>query len=251
MIKHIEIVNEWGKTLRGYLDMPDNFKGELVVMFHGFTGNKSEHANHFHNFSKILSTNGFASLRMDFSGNGESDGEFSEFTMDTMMSEAKQIVEYAFAVSKVKKVVLLGFSMGGAVAGMLSGFYGNRISKVVLWSAAANICEKIRQCFDNGEKLENGNSLHGYFELSKEMYDSTFKYDTYKDISNFTNPVLIIHGRADKAVEYLYSMKYSVSYYNSVAHIIDGCGHGYDKVSERDELYKKSIDFLLKDYKIK
>ena len=47
MVKHIELINKQGMTLRGYLDYPDNFNGEIVVMYHGFTGNKTEHAKHF------------------------------------------------------------------------------------------------------------------------------------------------------------------------------------------------------------
>ncbi len=157
MIRHIELVNEWGKSLRGYLDLPDNFNGEIVVMFHGFTGNKSEHAYHFRNISRLISKEGFASLRMDFSGNGESDGEFRDFTFDTMYSEAMQIIDFAFNYPNVKKVSLLGFSMGGGVATIMAQVYGNRLSKLILWSAAGNIIEHIKLHFENGVPLENGN----------------------------------------------------------------------------------------------
>lgn len=250
MIKAIELTNATGKIIRGLYDLPDNFNGEIVVMYHGFTGNKAEHACHFRNFSRILSIEGFASLRFDFSGNGESDGEFKDFTMDTMMSEAQQILDYAFNLKNVKKVNLLGYSMGGAVCSMLSAIYQNKINKILLWSPAGNITEIIRNCFDGGEKLENGNSLYGYFEMSKEMYDSTYKYNEFLNIEKYTNPVLLIHGRCDKAVNYLYSMKYSVTYYNAIVHIINGAGHGYDKVSERDELYSQSLKFFKKEYTI-
>lgn len=251
MVKHIELVNKDGKTLRGYLDLPSNFNGELVVFYHGYTGNKSEHANHFRNFSRILSKNGFASLRMDFSGNGESDGEFYEFTMDTLMSDAKIMYEFAKKYEGVKKVDLLGFSMGGGVATMMSSIYGNEINKLVLWSAAGTICEHIRISFENGIKLDNGNVIiAGNFELSKEMFDSTYKYDPFKGIEKYTNPVILIHGRNDLAVDYLTSMHYSVTYPNALVHIIDGAGHGYDKLAEGKELYQKSLEFLLNDYKI-
>lgn len=247
MIKHIELVNEWGKTLRGYLDLPDNFNGEIVVMFHGFTGNKSEHAYHFRKISRLISKEGFASLRMDFSGNGESDGEFRDFTFDTMYSEAMQIIDFAFNYPNVKKVSLLGFSMGGGVATIMAQVYGNRLSKLILWSAAGNIIEHIKLHFENGVPLENGNRLTaGYFELSKEMYDSVCsgKYQPMENLERFTNPVLLIHGRADKSVSYLISMRYALKFYNSLVHIVNGSGHGYDKISERDELYTKTIDFL-------
>lgn len=244
MIKHIELVNKWGKTLRGYLDYPENCNGEIIIFFHGFTGNKTEHAHHFRNLSRLLSAEGYASMRLDFSGNGESDGEFKDFTMDTMMSEACQMVDYAFNIEGIKKVSILGFSMGGGVASMITAIYGNKINKAILWSAAANICEHIKLYYENGTKLENGNSLHGYWELSKEMYESCDRYDTTKGIEKFTNPVLLCHGNKDKAIDYMYSMKYAELYPNAFVHIINNAGHGYDVIAERDELYKKTIDFL-------
>ncbi len=247
MIKHVEIVNKTGNILRGYLDMPENFNGDLVVMFHGFTGNKTEHAKHFLNFSRIISKYGFASLRMDFYGNGESDGEFKDFTMDTLMSDAEIIINSAFNVPNVKKITLLGFSMGGAVTTCMTSRYGNKISKAILWSAAANINELIRYKFENNPKLENGNVMFGTFELSQEMYDSLDKYDPLEGLDKFTNPVLLVHGRNDKSVNYLYSPRISVLYHNSRLHIIDGAGHGYDAINERDDLYKVSLEFLLEN----
>ena len=41
MIKHVELTNRNGKVLRGYMDMPENFNGELIIFYHGFTGNKT------------------------------------------------------------------------------------------------------------------------------------------------------------------------------------------------------------------
>ena len=129
MIKHVELTNRNGKVLRGYMDMPENFNGELIIFYHGFTGNKTEYAKHFLNFSRIISKYGFASLRLDFSGNGESDGDFPDFTMDTLMQEAEEMIESSFKIPGVKKLSLLGFSMGGGVACYMSGKYGNKISK--------------------------------------------------------------------------------------------------------------------------
>lgn len=244
MIKHVEIVNKNGNVLRGYLDYPENFNGELIVYFHGFTGNKTEHAKHFLNFSRIISKYGYASLRMDFYGNGESDGDFKDFTMDTLISDAQIIINSAFNLNGVKKVSLLGFSMGGGVATYMSGKYGNRISKLILWSAAVNINDIIKRRFDASVKLENGNAMHSTFEISTEMYDSLYKYDMLEGITNFTNPVMLIHGRRDQAVDYLYSARTSVLYPNSRLHYINTAGHGYDAIEERDELYAKTLEFL-------
>lgn len=246
MIKHIELTNKEGKILRGYLDYPENMNGELVIYFHGFTGNKSEHAKHFVNFSRLISKEGYASLRLDFSGNGESDGEFYDFTMDTLISDAKLIIEYALTIQGVKKYTLLGFSMGGAVATYMSSIYKDKISKLILWSPATNICELIQKHYQNQVKAEEG-KVPGTFEISKKMEESTYHYDITENAHLFTNPVLIINGKKDLSVNYMYAVRLSVIFHNTRLHLVNESGHGYDKNEQRDELYNISKSFLLEN----
>ncbi|HOR18055.1 MAG TPA: alpha/beta hydrolase [Bacilli bacterium] len=244
MLKHIEITNKEGRILRGYLTLPEEFNGDLVLMYHGFTGNKTEHAGHFRNLSRLLAAEKIASLRMDFSGNGESDGEFSDFTFDTLIAEANLMLDYAKTISDVKRVMLLGFSMGGAVAAMVAAKRYQEIDKMVLWSPAGNILEKIKKAFESGIKLENGNVMMGTFELSKAMVESVNRYDVYQGIENFKKPVLIIHGRKDLAVNYLISAIYSVRFFNSHLFYLNEAGHGYDSLTDREELYQRTLEFL-------
>ncbi|HPL55723.1 MAG TPA: alpha/beta hydrolase [Bacilli bacterium] len=244
MLKHIEITNKEGRILRGYLTLPEEFNGDLVLMYHGFTGNKTEHAGHFRNLSRLLAAEKIASLRMDFSGNGESDGEFSDFTFDTLIAEANLMLDYAKTISNVKRVMLLGFSMGGAVAAMVAAKRYQEIDKMVLWSPAGNILEKIKKAFESGIKLENGNVMMGTFELSKAMVESVNRYDVYQGIENFKKPVLIIHGRKDLAVNYLISAIYSVRFFNSHLFYLNEAGHGYDSLADREELYQRTLEFL-------
>lgn len=244
MLKHIEITNKEGRILRGYLTLPEEFNGDLVLMYHGFTGNKTEHAGHFRNLSRLLAAEKIASLRMDFSGNGESDGEFSDFTFDTLIAEANLMLDYAKTISNVKRVMLLGFSMGGAVAAMVAAKRYQEIDKMVLWSPAGNILEKIKKAFESGIKLENGNVMMGTFELSKAMVESVNRYDVYQGIENFKKPVLIIHGRKDLAVNYLISAIYSVRFFNSHLFYLNEAGHGYDSLTDREELYQRTLEFL-------
>ncbi len=244
MVKHIEIVNKDGKTLRGYYDEPVNFNGDVVVMFHGFTGNKTEHACHFRNMSRILSENGIGSLRLDFSGNGESDGDFNDFTYDTALAEALQIVEYAEKLEGFKRLILLGFSMGGAFAAQIASMIKTRCHKLVLWSPAGNIDVLIRNCFEKSPKLENGNAQYGNFELSKEMYESCNRWHPFENLGDYENKVLIIHGRSDQSVPCLYSARYAVSFKNSHLYYIDGARHGYDAIEHREKLYNLTLEFL-------
>lgn len=244
MNKHIELINKDGRVLRGYLNEPSNFNGELIVMFHGYTGHKTEHNGHFRTLTRMLDPLGIATLRLDFSGNGESDGEFLDFTFDTLVSDAQVMVDFALNYEGVKKVDLLGFSMGGAVAGMMASRYLDKINKVVLWSPAGNIISLIKNRYENYPKDENENGINSCYSLSKAMYESLNNYDVFSGLENYKGKVFIIQGNKDLSVPYMIAMKYAVSFPDAFVHLVDGSGHGYDKLEHMQELYNKTIDFL-------
>lgn len=244
MLKHIEIITRENKVLRGYLTMPKPFNGLIVLMYHGFTGNKTEHGGHFRDFARLLETNNIASLRMDFSGNGESDGDFMEFTFDTLTNEANLLLDYVLKIEGVKEVSLLGYSMGGAVAAMVASERSQEVDKLILWSPAGNILDIIRNVYEKSPKLENGNADYGNFELSKEMYESVLKYKMYDRLDRFNKKVLIVHGKKDLAVNPMYGEKYNNEFSDSKIHFIDTAGHGYDRREEKLELFNESLKYL-------
>ncbi|HHU55196.1 MAG TPA: alpha/beta hydrolase [Acholeplasmataceae bacterium] len=239
MIKHVEIINKKGKVLRGYLDHPEGAE-KIVVMFHGYTGNKTEHNGHFRSLSRDLSAEKIASLRMDYSCNGESDGEFSEFLFNDALDDALLMLDYAF--SKFQNVIVLGFSMGGLIATLLCN--KRPISKLLLWSPASDLYTKLRKRFDEANKLDDGSMYIPGFIITESLVESMKGYDPFKEAEKFTNPVMIIHGREDLAVNYLTSVKYGSYFQNANLHLIDKCGHGYDRYHEKVELFSKSLNFI-------
>lgn len=239
MIRHVEIINKKGRTLRGYLDYPEG-STKIVVMFHGYTGNKTEHNGNFRSLSRLLNKENIASLRMDYSCNGESDGEFSEFLFNDALDDAILMLDYAFCL--FNKVYVLGYSMGGLIASLICN--KRPIDKLLLWSPAGDLYTKLKNRFDEAPKLEDGNMYIPGFIISESLINSMAGYDPFGEAAKFTKPVFIIHGREDKAVDYLTSVKYASCYVNSNLHIIDKAGHGYDRYDETKELFGKSINFL-------
>lgn len=243
MIKHVEIENKDGFILRGYMHLPENAK-RIVCMFHGFTGNKTEHNGHFRNLSRLLEKQGVASIRMDYHGNGESDGEFYDFNFNDALDDAKRIIAYAKSVEGIEEVCLLGFSFGGGVASLVAN--DENCEKLVLISAAANMPELSRKRYDNALKLENGNVYFSGFEMSEDFVKSIENKEMYSNCKNFTKDVLVIQAKNDLSVPYLFGVKYAVSYKNARLHIVKNSGHGYDSIENRDELYSKCLEFLTK-----
>lgn len=238
-------LNSNGYILRGFFSTPDNEKFDnVVVMFHGFTGHKNEHAYLFKQLTKTLVNENIATLRYDFRGSGDSDGEFTEYTFFTELEDAEKIIKEAYELNNYKPIYVLGFSMGGAVSTRISLKLQDYIKKMVLLAPAGNIPELIHNRFLVREMNEDGNiDMGGYF--MNIAIDKAFDgYDMYKDIETFTKPVLIIQGTADQAVNPTYSRKYHDLYPDSRYILVEGSEHGFPKVEYRQIIKENVIKFL-------
>src|SRR5690554_6935674 len=138
MQKAIELTVK-GKTLRGMYHRPDQEgKYPTVILFHGFTGDKLEPHRIFLKLSRRLAAGRTAMLRFDFSGSGESDGDFEEMTFSSEVREAEAIVDYAQSLPTTdgENLGVVGLSLGGAVAATLAGRRPEALRALVLWAAA-------------------------------------------------------------------------------------------------------------------
>src|SRR5574344_362483 len=69
-------------NLSAVIETPDIKTGQkipMVIICHGFCGNKNEPLHKA--LSDSLLSKGIASIRFDFNGHGESDGDFQEMTV--------------------------------------------------------------------------------------------------------------------------------------------------------------------------
>lgn len=235
-------VNQY--TLRGLFSYPNETFKNIVVMFHGFTGHKNENGYLFKQLTETLVERGYATLRYDFMGNGESDGDFTDYTFFTEIDDGIAIVKEAFALNKEKPIILLGFSMGGAIASRVSLLVKDYIDKLILLSPAGNIPEIIRSKFAMQQPDENGNIDMGGYYMNIAMKDTLEGYDMYQGIETFEKPVLIMQGGEDTSVPPMYSRKYHELYPNSEYNIVEGSQHCYTKVEYRRLVHQKVTEFL-------
>ena len=95
MIKQVELTNRSGHVLRGIVDIPDEgSRFPAIVNVHGFTGNKSGYKNSYTQTARFLAKHGFASVRFDLFGNGESDGEFEDMTFTGILEDIEDIINW-------------------------------------------------------------------------------------------------------------------------------------------------------------
>lgn len=251
MQKAVEIQSK-NLTLRGMLHIPDGTVGKvpIVCIFHGFTGNKMEPHFIFVKLSRMLEAKGIASVRFDFGGSGESDGDFIDMTLSKELGEAKDILDYAKSLNFVDKnrIGVLGLSMGGAVASMLAGERKEDVQSLCLWAPAGNMGELVLR----GRTEEDINSMRnlGYCDiggllLGKDFLDDVISLDIFSKSAAYDKNVLLLHGDKDQAVPISTSERYLEIYETrAVLHVIAGGDHTFNRRSWEEEVLDYTIGFF-------
>jgi alpha/beta superfamily hydrolase len=252
MQKSVEIKSR-SLTLRGMLHIPENINGKVpvVIIFHGFCGFKMGPHFIFVKLSRLLESLGIASIRVDFAGSGESDGNFIDMTMSTELQDANNILNYVKTLDFIdhEKIGILGLSMGGAIASILAGERKDEISSLCLWAPAGNMDEVILSEHYIGEYY-NKYIEKGYFDveglsLSPDFVKDAKELKIYDRASDYNKKSLIIHGDEDDVVPVSASEKYAEIYgESSRVKIISGANHTFDKKEWEEEVIKETVKFL-------
>lgn len=255
MQKAVEITYS-GRTLRGMMHIPDNSNGKvpMVAIFHGFTGNKMEPHFIFVKLSRALEKAGIGSVRFDFYGSGESDGDFSEMTFSGELEDARQILNFIKQqpTTDLNRIGVLGLSMGGAIAGVLANEYKDDVKALVLWAPAFNIPEAMTNRENNrfGDTMEKYGFVDiGGLALSKNFVEDIIRLNIFELSKGYKNNVLIVHGTNDTVVEYKVSDRILNEVYGSNARrvTIENADHTFNNLEWEKTAINESVEFFKKE----
>ena len=191
------------EQLAGYLDLPIDEKPHNFALFaHCFTCSKN--LKSIGNISKALTQEGIGVLRFDFTGLGESEGDFS----DTDFSGNVEDLEAAANFLKQNyqaPTLIIGHSLGGAAALLAA----SRIDfiKAVVTIGAPSEPKHVKHLFqDSMEEIEkNGKAkvlLDGRpFTIKKSFVDDLLNHSLLEKVSGLRKSLLIFHSPQDITVD--------------------------------------------------
>lgn len=223
------------KNARGLNLVGDFYSADsdaIVIMSHGFTGDKSEWGR-FDKTAEALNKQDYNVLNFDFSGSGESDDD--SLSVDKQVDDLQSAIKYA-QNRGLNEIGLLGLSLGGLISLKV---YDERIKTMVLW---APVTDKIRYSWRQRYSPEQLQELEerGYIAkirdkgirrkiiIDKQMLKDREGVDQKSLSSKIKCPVLIIHGDEDDRVP-LQDSKNAMKYLpkNSKLEIIAGADHDF------------------------
>lgn len=107
----VELPGHGGHTLSARLDRPEGEVRGCALFAHCFTCSKDFHV--VREIGKALTAEGIALLRFDFTGLGQSEGEFAETSFTTNLEDLVLAAEWLEANHAAPRI-LVGHSLGGA-----------------------------------------------------------------------------------------------------------------------------------------
>jgi len=235
--------------LRGAFHRPSgNGPFPVVIFFHGFTGTRVEPHRIFVKMSRMLEAEGIASLRFDFYGNGESDGDFEQVTVKGELKDAFAAREFLKGVDCVNQdnLAILGFSLGGMVGALYAGQYGS-FRGACLWAPVADahplwmsgLTSTALKSLERRGWVDKSGS-----KVSRKFIEGLKGLDPVSSLAEAGTPVIVVHGAQDTAVPVKHGKAYCSACENSEYFEIAQSDHCFNSVAAENRALEKSLKWL-------
>ncbi|GAE25481.1 peptidase S15 [Halalkalibacter wakoensis JCM 9140] len=245
-------------TLAAVLHKPEDHQqpSPTIIFVHGFVGSKVGEHRMFVKAANYFSNKGFVCFRFDFSGCGESEGDYKDVTISNQINELKSAIEYVSQLQEVDRnnIIIIGHSLGGALTA-LTAYQFPFIKHVILWAPVANPYQDITSI--TGMEAEQIAHKHGYYDyrgflLSHSFFEDLKKHHPLKSIQRFPGTVYLVHGANDQDIPshsskaYIQSLSESGYDQEREYSLINGAGHTFSNTSWEQELFKRSYQWIQK-----
>jgi len=247
----VEFVNRSGQRLRGMIHEvrpPEGGPAPGVVFFHGFTGDRMESHWIFVKCSRALARAGIASLRFDFFGSGESDGEFREASIDSEMADGEDAVDFFRRERGIDpdRLGLVGLSLGGAVAALVAARVQPRA--LVLWAAVARL-PHLRTLADAfARPLSGQEGVHEYagHVVAERFLEADGRLDPLEGVACFDGPTLIVHPEHDEYLDLSHPEDYLHASAAGVKDkvIVRGADHTFTSVGWESQVIGRTVTWF-------
>ncbi|WP_421874830.1 alpha/beta fold hydrolase [Marinoscillum sp.] len=198
----ISFDNNEGKKLSGIIDFPLIGQPKCYAIFaHCFTCSKNLKA--VDNIAAALTQTGIAVLRFDFTGLGQSEGDFEETNFSSNLSDLKDAYDFLSKNFQPPKI-MIGHSLGGAAVLHVSSKL-QEVQAVVTIGAPADP-EHVKRLFkDSQQSIEDAGvaevNIGGRpFKIKKQLLDDLSEKNSKEVIHELDRALLILHSPQDNIV---------------------------------------------------
>jgi len=195
----VSFKSELGHHLAARLDSPETNPVAFAIFAHCFTCSKS--LNAVRNISNALTSKGIAVLQFDFTGLGESGGDFSDSNFSSNLSDLTAAAAY-LSVNYQAPALLIGHSLGGTAVLSVAGSLPS-VKAIVTIGAPADPEHVLLNFNSSMEEIYNAGkaevALGGRTFTIKQQFIEDVRAQ-HLDLSMLNKALLILHSPRDETV---------------------------------------------------
>jgi len=191
-----------GMRLAARLDTPDDrAPGAYALFAHCFTCNKNYKA--MAHISRALADAGIAVLRFDFTGLGESEGDFADTDFSSNVTDLVAAAEFLDGEFEAPKI-LIGHSLGGAAV-LQAAAHIPSSAAVVTVAAPSETAHLAQRLASTQEMIEARGEAEitiagRAFTIKKQLLDDLERTHMQETIRNLNRALLIFHSPGDQTI---------------------------------------------------
>ncbi|WNB18348.1 bifunctional alpha/beta hydrolase/OsmC family protein [Marivirga arenosa] len=180
----------------------DDFPHNYIVFAHCFTCNKN--LNAVRNIILGLTKKGFAVLSFDFTGLGQSDGDFADTNFSSNIEDIVLASEY-LEKEYSSPTMLVGHSLGGAAV-LIAAAKIDSVKAIATIGAPAQ-ADHVLHLIENKKEeiIESGGAKVNIggrsFKIKKQFLDDLQSKDNLSKIEELRKSILILHSPQDETVD--------------------------------------------------
>lgn len=241
-LQKVTFQNKEGQELVGRLELPvDQHPHNFAIFAHCFTCNKNLSA--VRNISQALSSKGFGILRFDFTGLGESDGDFEDTNFSGNVDDLLAAAQF-LAANYGAPTLLVGHSLGGAAV-IFAAAQIDSVQAVATIGAPSHpqhvqhlFKSRLAEIEASGKAVVN---LSGRdFTIKKQFLDDLESKSLAETAQGLRKALLIIHSPQDTTV----GIKNAEEIYVAARHpksfvSLDGADHLL--MNKKDSIYAGEV----------
>jgi len=234
----VSFKNSNGYLLRGRLELPANQEPHNYALFaHCFTCNKNYFA--VKNICNALTQQGYGVLRFDFTGLGDSEGDFEDSNFSGNVEDLLEAAEFLKIKYKAPSL-LIGHSLGGAAV-LFAARELESVKAVATIAAPSKANHLTHLLKDDLEEINSEGSAEVNiggrpFKIKKQFLEDIEDKQLKKILPELDRPLLILHSPQDTVV----NIKNAEEIYVAAKHpksfiSLDGANHLLTET--RDSVY--------------
>ncbi len=240
--------NEFGEKLMGLEARPNDAREKYptVLLVHGF-GVTKEEGGKFDELTKRFVARGCLVYRFDFSGRGESEGDYSQTSLTKLVGDLRNIFEFVKNQPLVdeNRIGILTQSFGGPVTTALAP----AVKAIVFIGTFVSAVDLISRVFGAGynpggvsvRKYPDGHEL----KMGPQFWADFKNHDLAAQVKKIKCPKLFAHGAADEKIPVSdMEILFNAALEPKEKLIVPGLDH--DWAPNREQMYEPVVDWLVK-----